>query len=75
MAAVLDAPVAAAGGQNFPGVGLLRAAAGDATGDFTGTLTAFFHGALPFDDERLSDVRKIQVGVEFGGRPDFADFD
>jgi hypothetical protein len=48
---------------------------GDAIGGFKGVLTAFFVGALPFDDKRLCDVRKVQVAVELGGGPDFANFD
>jgi len=75
MATVFDAPVAAVGGKNALSVGLLRSSAGDAIGDFTGVFTAFFICGLPLDDKSLSDVRKIQIAVEFGCGPDFADFD
>ena len=75
MAAVLYAPVTAVGGKDAFCIGLLRGGAGDAIGGFMGVLTAFFVGALPFDDEGLCDVRKVQVGVEFGGGPNFANFD
>ena len=30
---------------------------------------------MPFDYERLSNVRKVEVIVEFGGGPDFSGFD
>ena len=75
MTAVFDAPVAAVGGKNGFSVGLLRGSAGDAIGDFTGVLAAFFICGLPLDDKRLSHMRKVQIAVEFGCGPDFADFD
>ena len=75
MAAVFDAPMAAVGGKNALSVGLLRGSAGDAVGDFTGVFTAFFICGLPLDDKSLSDVREVQIAVEFGRGPDFADFD
>jgi hypothetical protein len=75
MAAVFDAPVAAVGGKNALGVGLLRGSAGDTIGDFTGVFTAFFICGFPLDDKSLSDMGKVQIAVEFGCGPDFADFD
>jgi hypothetical protein len=30
---------------------------------------------VPFDDERLSDMGKVKVVVEFGCGPDLSDFD
>ena len=36
---------------------------------------AFFICGLPLDEKGLSDVREVQVAVEFGCGPDFADFD
>jgi len=75
MAAVFDAPMAAVGGKNALSVGLLGGSAGDAVGDFTGVFTAFFICGLPLDDKSLSDVREVQIAVEFGRGPDFADFD
>jgi len=75
MAAVFDAPMAAVGGKNALSVGLFRGSAGDAVGDFTGVFTAFFICRLPLDDKSLSDVREVQIAVEFGCGPDFADFD
>ena len=73
--AVFDAPVAAVGGKHAFRVGLFRGSAGNAIGDFTGVLTGFFISELALDDKSLSDVRKVQIVVEFGGGPDFADFD
>ena len=75
MTAVFDAPVATVGGKNALRVGLLRGSAGDAVGDFTGVFTAFFICGLPLDEKSLSDVRKVQIAVEFGCGPDFTDFD
>jgi hypothetical protein len=75
MATVFDTPVTPVGGKDASGVGLLRGSAGDAVGDFTGELAVFFINGLPLDDKCLSDVRKVQIAVEFGCGPDFADFD
>ena len=75
VAAVFDAPVAAVGGKHALRVGLLRGPAGNAIGDFTGVFTAFFICELALDDKSLSEVRKVQIAVEFGCGPDFADFD
>ena len=75
MTAVFDAPVGAVGGKHASRVGLLRSSAGNAIGNFTGIFTGFFICGLPLDEKSLSDVRKVQVAVEFGCGPDFADFD
>lgn len=75
MAAVFDAPVSTVGSQHALRVGLFRGSAGNSIGDFTGVLAAFFIGGFALDDKSLADVRKIQVTVEFGGGPDFTDFD
>ena len=75
MTAVFDAPVAAVGGKHALRVGLLRGPAGNAIGDFTGVFTGFFISELALDDKSLSDVRKVQIAVEFGSGPDLADFD
>jgi hypothetical protein len=44
-------------------------------GDFTGIFPGFFICGLPLNRKSLSDVRKIQIAVESGCGPDFADFD
>ena len=75
MTAVFDAPVATVGGEHALGVSLLGGAAGDAVGDFTGVLAVFFIGGFSLDDKRLSDVGKVEIGIEFGCGPDFTDFD
>ena len=75
MAAVFDAPVATIGGQHAFRIGLFRSSTGNAIGDFTGVFTGFFISELALDDKSLSDVRKVQIVVEFGGGPDFSDFD
>ena len=38
-------------------------------------LAGFFICELALDDKSLSDVRKVQIAVEFGCGPDFANFD
>jgi uncharacterized membrane protein YdjX (TVP38/TMEM64 family) len=75
MTAFFDAPVATVGGTQAFGVGLLGSSAGNAIGDFTGVFTAFFICKLTLDDKSLSELRKVQIVVELGGGPDFADCD
>ena len=75
MTAIFDAPVAAVGSKHALRVGLLSSSTGNAIGDFTGVFTGFFICGLALDDKSLSDVRKVQVAVEFGCGPDFSDFD
>ena len=74
MAAVFDAPVAAVGGQHALSVGLLRGPTGDAIGDFTGVFTTFFICGLTLDNESLRHVREVEIAIEFGCGPYFADF-
>ena len=69
MTAVFDAPVATVGGKNALRVGSLRGWAGDAIGDFIGAFSACFISGLPLDEKSLSDVRKVQIAVEFGCGP------
>jgi hypothetical protein len=40
-----------------------------------GALTGCLFDGFAFDDEGLSDVREVEVGVEFGGCPDAPCFD
>ena len=75
MTAVFDGPVAAVGGKYALRIGLFKGAAGDAIGEFIGVFTGFLIYGLPLDEKSLSDVRKVEIVVEFGGGPDFADFD
>ncbi|MEE4603706.1 MAG: hypothetical protein V2J65_20660 [Desulfobacteraceae bacterium] len=75
MTAVFDTPVAAVCGKHALRVSLFRGPAGNAIGDFTGVFTGFFICELALDDKSLSDVRKVQIAIEFGCGPDFADFD
>jgi hypothetical protein len=39
------------------------------------TFAGFLIDGLAFDDEGLSDMREVEVAVEFGGCPDAAGFD
>ena len=73
--AIFDGPVAPVGAEDPLRVGLIRGTAGDTLSDFLGILPGLFLYDFPFDDEGLSDVREIKVGVEFGGGPDLAGFD
>jgi hypothetical protein len=75
MTAVFDAPVATVSGKHALRIGLFRGAAGNAIGDVTGVFTGFFICELALNDKSLSDVRKVQIAVEFGCSPDFANFD
>ena len=75
MTAVFDAPVAAVGGKNALSVSLFRRSAGDAIGDFTRVFTTLFVCGFSLDDKCLSNMRKVQIVVEFRCGPDFADFD
>jgi hypothetical protein len=75
MTAVFDAPVTTVGGKHALRVGLLSSSAGNAIGNVTGVFTGFFISRLALDDKSLSDMGKVQIVVEFGCRPDFADFD
>jgi hypothetical protein len=75
MATVFDTPVATVGSEDALGVGLLGGSTGDAVGGFTGVLAVFFICGFPLDDKSLSDVREVEIAVELGCGPDFADFD
>jgi len=54
---------------------LLGGLAGDPVGDVEGFLAGLFFNGMSFDDESLADVWEIEVGVEFGGGPDFSSVD
>ena len=61
--------------QNLLGVRVVGGTAGDSIGEFgLGGFAGFFIDPLPFDDKSLTDMGKVQVGVEFGGGPDFPCF-
>ena len=75
MAAILDTPMTTISRQNLLGVGVVRGTAGDPIGEFrNGGFAGFFVEPLPFDDKCLTDMGKVQVGVKFGGGPDFPRF-
>ena len=75
MTAVFDAPVATVGGKHALRVGLLRRSAGNTICDFTGVFTGFFIYGLPLDKKSLSEMRKVQIAIEFGCGPNFSGFD
>ena len=73
--AILDAPVPAIDGKELLGVCFVRLSAGDAVGDVVGVFPALFFYRFPLDHEGLSHVGEVEVGVEFGGGPNFSGFD
>ena len=75
MATVFDTPVSPVGGKNAFGIDLRRGATGNAVGGFTGVFAAFFICGFSLDDKSLSNMGKVEIGVEFGCGPDFTDFD
>ncbi len=75
MATVFDSPVAAVGGKYALRISLFRRSAGNAIGDFTGILTGFLICGLALYEKGLSNVREVQIVVEFGSDPNFAGFD
>jgi len=75
MTTILNTPMATVDLENALWVGLLRGSTGDAISDFTRGLATLFVGEAPLDGERLSDMGEVEIVVEFGGGPDFSDFD
>jgi len=75
VATVFDGPVAAVDGKELLGVCLVGLSAGDAVGYVSGLFSGFFLYRVSLDDKGLPDVREVEVGVEFGGGPDFSGFD
>ena len=73
--AIFNAPVTAISEENLLRVCLIRGLAGDAINDFLGTFSGLFFYEFPFDDKGLADVGEVEVGIEFGGGPDFTGFD
>lgn len=75
VAAVLDGPVLAVNLENTLRVGLIGGFTGDTVGDFKRTGATLLVSSVSLDDESLSDVREVEVVVEFGGGPDLSGFD
>jgi len=73
--AVLDAPVASVDGKELLGGCFVWFSAGDAVGDVVGDLAALLFNRFSLNQECLLDVREVEIGVEFGGGPDFTGFD
>ena len=73
--ATLNAPMASIGGENAACVGFSGGLTGDAIGGLTRAFARLFICAVTFDDERLPDVREVQVVAELVGGPDFTSFD
>lgn len=75
MTAVFDAPVSTIDGKELLGVCFLWLSAGDAVGDVLGDLAGLFFNKFSLDHESLLHVGEVEVGVEFGGGPNFSGFD
>ena len=75
VAAVLDGPVLAVNLENPLRVGLSGGFTGDTVGDFNRTGATLLVVSVSLDDESLSDVREVEVVVEFRGGPDLSGFD
>lgn len=63
MTTVLDAPVAAIGGEHTLRIGLFGGPTGDAIGGLTRAVTAFLICGLALDDKSLPEMRKVQIVV------------
>ena len=75
MAAVFNDPVATVCGKHTLSGGLLRCSTGYTVSELTGVVTGFLLRELSLHEKCLSDMGKIQIVIEFGGGPDFSDFD
>ena len=75
VATVFNSPVATVDGEELLGVCFAGLSAGDAVGDFFGLFSALFVYGFSFDDKGLLDMGEVEIGVEFGGGPDFSGFD
>lgn len=75
VAAVLDGPVLPVDLEHMLRVGLFGGPAGDAVGNIQRDLARFLLYAVTFDDECLSNMREVEVVIEFRGCPDLSGFD
>jgi len=57
------------------GVGLLGRSTGDTVGNLFRVFARFFLNGLSLNGKSLSDMWEIEVAIQLGGNPDFADFD
>src|SRR5437660_5029924 len=73
--ATLDHPMPPVDLEHALRAGFFPRAAGEAVRNFQRALAALFVRAVPLDDERLAHMRKIEITVQFRGRPDLAGFD
>src|SRR5207249_821972 len=73
--ATLDHPMPPVDLEHALRAGFFPRAAGEAVRNFQRALAALFVRAVPLDDERFAHMRKIEITVQFRGRPDLAGFD
>ena len=74
MAFVFDAPMPAVKVEDLLGRSLTGRETGDEVGRFTACLARFEMFGMPFDAGDLSTERKIQIGIQIAGGPDFSYF-
>ena len=74
VAAILDDPVPAIGGEYALGIGLFGRPTGDAKRVFDGDLTALLVHHLALDHKNLADMREIEIGIERRAAPDTTSF-
>lgn len=75
MATVFDAPVSPVDSKDAFRIGLFGSLAGYSMDGFAGVFACFLLRYFSLDAEYLSDMRKLEIVVQFGSRPDFPDFD
>ncbi|KJR97323.1 MAG: hypothetical protein VR65_25790 [Desulfobulbaceae bacterium BRH_c16a] len=73
MTAVFDSPVLTIVSQDLFGSGQLRSFTCNAVGEHLGKLTGFSVKGDTFNFEGLSNMRKVQMFIEFCGHPDSPD--
>ena len=74
VAAILDDPVSAIGGEDVRWIGLLGSVTGDAKGVLDGDLAGLLVQHFALDHESLADMREIEIGVERRAAPDATGF-
>jgi len=75
MATVFNGPMASVVLQYLLSRCQGRRFTGDAIGNIGVFLATLFVSGEPFHHKGLPDMREVQIGVELGGHPDFADFE
>ncbi len=75
VAAILDSPVAAIGGEDALGAGLFRRLTGDTKSVFDSDFTGLLEHDLAFGHKNLADMRKVDERIQRRAAPDTTGFD